>query len=237
MNMKLIAFLLFIVSWSIYSPAAGQTIKGEVRDMDDRHEVTDVRIENIYTSEHIVTDEKGAFSIAAASGQLLEFTKAGYKKVRVRIPKGFVPSYFMIIISKGVTEIKDMSVASSNRYDYKSDSIRYHDLYAHELDFPKLNGFDMIASPFSALSSKNRAIWRFQDEYDAFEKEKYVDRTFNESVVSKFTGLSGDSLHYYMRRYRPTYDQLRNMNDYTFYNFIKTSVYKYRNMSTPRGAQ
>jgi hypothetical protein len=143
----------------------------------------------------------------------------------------------MIIISKGVNEVKDMDVARNYRYDYKSDSIRYHDIYAHELDFPKLGGIDMVASPFSALSGKNREIWRFQEDYDAFEKEKYVDRTFNESVITKFTGLTGDSLHYFIKRYRPTYDQLRNMNDYTFYNFIKTSVYKYRNMNNSRNGQ
>ncbi len=205
--------------------------------MEDRHVLSDVSIENIYTSERITTDAKGAFSIAATSGQLLEFRRPGYKLVRVRIPNGFIPSYFMILVSKGIPEIKDMDVARSNRYDFKSDSIRYHDLYAHELDFPKLTGFDMIASPFSALSNKNREIWRFQEEYDAYEKEKYVDKTFNESIVTKFTGLTGDSLHYYMRRYRPTYEQIRNMNDYTFFNFIKATVHQYRNANTPRGAQ
>ena len=235
--MSSIRFLCILIFVCRCSFVTGQTIKGEVRDMDDKNIVTGVSVENIYTSERITTDEKGAFSIAATSGQLLEFRKAGFKLVRVRIPNGFIPSYFMILISKGLQEIKDMDVARSTRYDFKSDSIRYHDIYAHELDFPKLSGIDMIASPFSALSSKNREIWRFQDEYDAYEKEKYVDRTFTESLVTKFTGLKGDSLHYYMRRYRPTYDQIRNMNDYTFYNFIKTTVHQYRNVNTPRGAQ
>ena len=231
------AFLLFfIVVFGCY-PLSGQTIKGEVRDMEDKHALADVSIENIYTSERISTDEKGTFSIAATSGQLLEFRRAGYKVVRVRVPKGFIPSYFMILISKGLSEVKDMIAEHSTRYDYTNDSIRYHDIYAHELDFPKLSGFDMIASPFSALSAKNRRIWQFQEDYDAFEQEKYVDRTFNESVITKFTGLTGDSLHYYMRRYRPSYDQLKHMNDYTFFNFIKTSVTQYRHMNTPRGAQ
>ena len=41
----------------------------------------------------------------------------------------------------------------------------------------------------------------------------------------------------YMRRYRPTYDQLRSMGDYTFYNFIKTTAKQYRGRNTPRNAQ
>lgn len=231
------AFLLYLLVLCACFPVSGQTIRGEVRDMDDKRQLSDVGIENIYTSERLSTDAKGTFSIAATSGQLLEFRKAGYKVVRVRIPKGFIPSYFMIIISKGITEVRDMSVAQGNRYNYKRDSIRYHELYAHELDFPKLTSFDAIAHPFSALSRKNREIWQFQEDYDAFEQEKYVDRTFNEALITKFTGLTGDSLHYYMRRYRPDYEQLRNMSDYTFFNYIKSSVHLYRSRNEARGPQ
>src|ERR1700733_13602017 len=219
MQARVILFVL-IVSFCSF-PVIAQTIRGEVLDMDDKKPVTGVSIENIHTSLNISTSEQGAFLIAAASGQLLEFKKSGYKTVRVRVPKGYVPPYFRIIMTKGISEIPDMGTAQKNRYDYASDSIRYHELYKHELDFPKLSSFDMIAHPFSALSAKNREVWRFQEEFDEFEKEKYVDKTFNESVVTKFTGLKGDSLHYYLKRYRPTYDQLKIMNDYTFYNFIK----------------
>jgi len=217
--------------------AVAQAIRGEVLDMQDKHPVEGVRIENIYTALDISTDGQGAFLIAATGGQLLEFKKPGYKTVRVRVPQGYIPPYFRIIMKRGISELQDISITHSNRYDYHDDSIRFHELYKHELDFPKLSSIDMIAHPFSALSGKNKEIWRFQDDYDYFEKEKYVDKTFSEEVVTRFTGLKGDSLHYFMRRYRPTYEQLRTMNDYAFFNFIKFSAHSYRNQYTPRGAQ
>jgi hypothetical protein len=226
-------FLLLIACF----PAVAQTIRGEVLDMDDKHPVAGVSIENIYTALNITTDNKGAFIIAANGGQLLVFKKTGYKTTRVRVPQGYMPSYFRIIMTKGVTEIKDNAIAANGRYDYRSDSIRFHELYKHELDFPKMSAFDMIAHPFSAMSGKNREIWAFQDDFKENEKEKYVDKTFNEAVITRFTGLKGDSLHYFIRRYRPTYDQLRAMNDYAFYNFIKTSVTRYRNSNNSRSAQ
>ena len=218
-------------------PAIAQAIKGEVVDKDDKHPISNVNIENIHTSLDISTDENGSFLMAASSGQLLEFKKPGYKTVRVRIPQGYIPSYFKIIMQKGISQIKDFYAERTNRYDYTSDSIRYHELYKPELEFAKLSAFETIAHPFSAMSGKNREIWHFQDDYDEFEREKYVDKTFNESVITKFTGLKGDSLRYYMRRYRPTYQQLRNMNDYAFFNFIKTSVQRYRDIQTPRNGQ
>lgn len=207
--------------------------------MDTKKPLTGVDILNIYTTLNVSTDDKGAFLIAASGGQLLEFKKAGYKTTRVRVPNGYIPPYFRIIIKKGIPEInRDNNYAYRNgRYDYSSDSLRYHELYKTELDFPRLSTIGAIQSPFSAMSKKNREIWQFQDDFNEFEKEKYVDKTFNEELVTKYTGLKGDSLHYFMRRYRPSYEQLRAMNDYAFYNFVKTSVYKYRTYLQPRNSQ
>jgi hypothetical protein len=213
----------------------GQTIRGEVLDMEQQP-LSGVSIENIYTSLDISSGDKGEFIIAATGGQLLEFKKVGYKTTRVRVPKGYIPPFFRIIIQKGIPEIKEVNIAS-NRYDYKSDSIRLHELYKHELEFPKMSAIDMISHPFTALSSHNQEVWRFQDDFEQTEKEKYVDKTFNEALVTKMTGLKGDSLHSYMRRFRPSYEQLRMMNDYAFFNYIKNTVHTYRSVNTPRGAQ
>jgi hypothetical protein len=227
--------LLFLLVTCV--PSIAQTIRGDVLDMDNKQPIDNVDIQNIYTALDVSSDKQGSFLIAASSGQLLEFKKDGYKTTRVRIPQGYVPSYFRIIMKKGITPITDALANRNNRYDYKSDSIRFHDIYKTEIDFPKLSGIDMVASPFSGLSKQNREIWKFQDDYEAFEKEKYVDKTFTEALVTKFTGLTGDSLRYFMRRYRPTYEQLKSMNDYSFYNFIKTGVYHYRSRSEPRNSR
>ena len=232
------ASLFFLMLCCFSFPVLAQTIRGDVLDMDTKKPVAGVSIQNIYTLLDITTDEQGGFIIAANSGQLLEFKKPGYKTARVRVPNGYVPTYFRILIKKGISDIKqEMYAAKNNRYDYTEDSIRYHELYKTALDFPKLSGLSVVQSPFSALSKKNREIWQFQDDYNDFEKEKYVDKTFNEEIVSKFTGLKGDSLHYFMRRYRPTYDQLKAMNDYSFYNFIKAGVYRYRTPDRPVNGQ
>jgi hypothetical protein len=222
-------FILLLFLSVLYCPAMAQTIRGEVVDMENKQPLTDVSVENIYTGLDISSDSKGSFLIAAASGQLLEFKRQGYKTTRVRVPMGYVPPYFKIIMKSGITDLHNVDIAASNRYDYTEDSIRYHEIYKHELDFPKMSGIDMVASPFSAFSKKNRQVWNFQDESANFEKEKYVDKTFNPELVTRFTGLSGDSLRYFMRRYRPTYEQLKGMNDYAFYSFIKKSVTTFRN--------
>ncbi len=228
-------FLIFLVLLQNHTLATAQAIRGEVLDAD-RHPMKDVHIENIYTSLDVMSGEQGAFLIAASGGQLLEFRKAGYKTTRVRIPQGYIPPFFRIIIAKGITDLKGQGIAD-NRYDYKKDSLRFYELYKHELEFPKLSGTDLISHPFSALSKRNREIWQFQDTYEEFEQQKYVDMAFNAALITKLTGLKGDSVQSYIRRYKPSYELLRSMNDYTYFNYIKNTVRSYRSYNMPRGAQ
>lgn len=222
------ATVVFLLLCLVHGVLSAQIIHGEVLDIDNMRPVEAVSVENVYTNVSINSASDGSFVIAAAQDQLLEFRKAGYRVTRVRIPKGQLPSYFRIIIEHGINKPSDNYQQRGDRYDYKYDSIRFHDLYAHELDFPRMSTIDKIKSPFSAMSKKNRMIWQFQDDYANFEHEKYVDRTFNQTLVTKITGLKGDSLEHYMLRYRPSYEQVRGMTDYTFYNYIKTTGQRFR---------
>jgi hypothetical protein len=236
---KRLLFLFILVSL-IHATAGAQTIKGDIIDMGDRKPVTNVDIINIYTGVDILSDDGGAFFISAAKGQLLEFRKLGYKTTRVRIPQGDVPPYFKIIMQKGVNpQVPQYVAGGPRRYDYTEDSLRFHELYKHELDFPRMNTLDVIEHPFSALSKRSQEIWKFQDDYEYTEQQKYIDNTFNAKLITEITGLQGDSLQYYMKRYRPTYQQLHAMNDYAFYNYIKRSVetYRVRSRGTSRSTQ
>jgi hypothetical protein len=231
------AILTFFLVLLVAGISFGQIIHGEAIEMDNMRPIDSVAIENIYTNVSIATVPDGTFVISAAAGELLEFRKAGYKVTRVRIPRGQMPSYFRIIMERGLTPPSDIYAAKGNRYDGKQDSIKFREFFQHQLDFPKLSGMEKIKSPFSALSKKNRMIWAFQEDYSNFEKEKYVDFTFNKELVEKITGLTGDSVVKYMRRFRPSYEQLRGMNDYTFYTYIRSSVHRFRTPDRPIGAQ
>ena len=217
--------------------ASAQTIKGEVADRNNKLPVSGVTIQNVYTSLQVNTNDDGGFIIAASKDQLLEFKKQGYQTVRVRIPNGIIPPYFKILMEHGITKMDDVLASNENRYNYHDDSLRFHELYKHELDFQKLSAVGSIAHPFSAMSSKNREIWQFQETFAEAEKEKYVDKTFNPALITKFTGLTGDSLKYYMVRYRPSYEELRKMNDYSFFTYIKKTAVIYRGRSRGRSAQ
>lgn len=224
--MRSYIFLLFLFfTTPLFS--FGEKILGDISDLSDKKELTNVNIVNVHTNAATTSDEFGKFSITVSKGDLIEFRKIGYKTVRLRIPQGSIPSYFKIIMQKGAIELPQFELRDENR-NYKKDSIRYYEIYKNAIEFPQLNGLDAIQHPFSALSKRNRRIWAFQKEYAWWEQEKYIDYTFNEKLVTSITGLQGDSVKIYMKKYRPTYEQLRSMNEYTFYTFIKETVKIYR---------
>lgn len=195
--------------------------------MEGKGGLADVAILNVHTGFSANTDSAGHFTITATQGQLIEFRKLGYKTVRFRMPGGDVPSYFKIIMQAGPIELPEYNVAGGPR-NYKKDSLEYYKLYKNALEFPQLTGLDAIQHPFSALSKRNRRIWAFQKEYAIFEREKYIDYTFTAAVVKNLTGLDGDSAQFYLRKFRPTYEQLRSMNEYEFYDYVKQSVEYFR---------
>lgn len=225
MRATAIVFLLFLSL-----PGIAQIIHGEVLDMDSKQPIPGVQIENIYNNIRITSALNGGFSIAGSSGELLEFRIPGYKVTRVRIPHGYVPPWFRIILEHPAKPPVEES-------GYRRDSIKAREMYAGVLDFPRMSTIEKIKSPFSAMSKYNQQVWEFQDRFKEGEKEKYINHVFNRDMVSHITGLNNDSLTKFMVRFRPSYEQLQQMNEYTFYNYIKTSARRFRNVDRPVNAQ
>ena len=221
---KLLLSLLCLVC-SFYGFAVG--ITGDIRDVSGRERIGGVTVYNVHTNKGAVSDSNGVFSIEASKGEMLEFRKMGYKTARVRLPDGQIPSYFRIVLHPGPIELPGFEIAGKAK-TYKEDSLRYYKLYKHVLEFPELKGYEKIKHPFSALSKTNRQKWAFQKEYEYFQEQKFIDYYFNERMIEDLTGLKGDSVARYIKRYRPSYDQIRSMNEYQFYMYVKESVYVFR---------
>jgi hypothetical protein len=183
-------------------------------------------LQNIHTNATLSTDGSGRFSIPAKPGELIEFRKMGYRTVRVRIISSATP-YYRIIMQPGVHELEGVEVRNHFK-DYQHDSLRYREMFAKQLNYQTVTGWRAIQSPFSALSKTNKQMMTFQKEYEWFERQKFVDHSFNEKMIANLTGLKGDSAIKYMRQYRPTYEMLRSMPDYDYFAYVKQTVAKWR---------
>lgn len=179
-----------------------------------------VRIENLHNKARSFSDSAGRFVMPVGPAQLVEFYASGYKPLRVRTPDGSLPSFYRLEFQRATIDIAEVEIRRRS-LDYKTDSVRYRETYARELDFPELNGLDVIRHPFSALSKRNRQIWAFQKEYAVFQQAKFIDYVFNARLVKELTGLEGETAQRYMRRFRPSYEQIRAWSEYDFYAYVK----------------
>ena len=223
--MRTIVTLLLLLLTASFLHA--QTITGIVTaDMAAGSTISEVVVQNIHSNAILNTDASGRFTIAAKPGELIEFHKLGYKTVRVRIISSSTP-FYRIIMEPGVQELEGVEVRNHFQ-DYQHDSLRYRAMFKKQLDYNTVTGWRAIQSPFSALSKTNQQMISFKKEYEWFERQKFVDYSFNEKLIANLTGLKGDSAIKYMRQYRPSYEMLRSMPDYDYFAYVKHTVAMWR---------
>ena len=202
-------------------------IKGEVRDLANNEFLDNVNVKNIFTQKGMTIQKDGLFQLEVKKGELIEFTKVGYQTVRIRIVSEKEPAYYKIVMNKAPIQLREVDIRGKP-LDFQKDSIRYREVYDVVLRKEHKEDIDMRSMPLAMLSKKNREEWAFQKMYAAWEREKYIDFTFNERLVSRITYLKDEELKQFMKRYRPDYDFLRSASDYEYLDYIKRCYFQYK---------
>lgn len=219
---------LLLLCSTISSVLTAQTlIRGEVKDQGTGDYLENVNVRNIHTQKGMTIGSDGQFQILVSKGQLLEFSRIGYQTVRVRIASEKEPLFYTIVMGKAPVMLRQVDIRGKS-IDFVKDSIRYREVYDVVLRKQRKNEIDMRSMPLAMLSKKNRQEWAFQEMYEQWEKEKYIDFVFNEKLVAKITYLNGDELVTFMKLYRPDYEYLRTASTYEYLDYIKSAYYQYK---------
>jgi hypothetical protein len=212
---------------SIQEVQAQTIIKGEVKDLATDDFLSNVNVKNIYTQKGMTIQQDGQFKLEVRKGELIEFSKVGYQTIRIRILSEKEPLFYKMVMNKAPVMLREVDIRGKP-LDFKKDSIRYREVYDIVLRKERKDEVDMRSMPLAMLSKKNRQEWAFQEMYEKWEREKYIDFAFNERLVSKITYLKDDELKVFMKWNRPSYDFLRNATDYEYLDFIKSRYYEYK---------
>jgi CarboxypepD_reg-like domain len=223
--MKFIAtLLLFALPTIAWSKA---TITGELKDFGNDLPVDNANVRNVFTLKGMTTKSDGKFQLIVKKGELFEISKLGYQTIRIRIQSEKEPLYFNLAFKKAPIELKEVDIKGKS-LDFKQDSIRYRETYDIVLRKEKKEEVDMRSMPLAMLSKKNREEWAFQEMYEVWEREKFIDFTFNERLVAKITYLEGDELKDFMKTFRPGYEFLRSASQYEYLDYIKRCYQMFR---------
>jgi CarboxypepD_reg-like domain len=195
-----------------------------------------VNIFNITELKHNVSDLGGNYRILAVPGDTLVFSSAGYLKDSLIVKDSMFSKNWPILLTPNVITLAEIKVDEMGAY--RADSAQRRQDYSFILDKKHpvkfLNekrpgdnpGFSF--SPIGYYSSSELQKRKLKKRLIQEEMDFYVDFKFAPYRVSELTGLVGDSLKLFLKRYRPTYQFCRKANsqDLKLYINDKLKLFK-----------
>lgn len=215
----LIYFLL------IYSTTYAQTISGIVTEAQTGQSLYPVSVINVSTQQTVYTNQFGAFTISVEEGQQLVFSMVGYKEQRKYITAELIKNGIKVALPILSYELNEF-ILRPKYTPYQLDSLRRRSTYKRTLAWQRTNS---VMSPVSfiadRISKKSRSRLEFQRNFIKWEGEKFIDTRYTPELVSKLTGLTGDSLGHFMNAYPMEYDYARNATELELNMWVR---YHYR---------
>jgi len=203
-----------------------QQLTGIITDREEDQPISGAFIDNSTRGRTAISDENGAYLIAAQPGDTIIFSMMGYDTVRITIPATLQSNMFRRISLQRSVFILDEVLVNSRYTPYQLDSIERRRTYSNELNWQKERS---VMSPISALadniSRKSRMRWRFQRNFGKWEDEKFTATRYTPELVQSLTGLEGNDCYQFMAAYPMDPDYARVASDLEIQMWIR---YNYR---------
>lgn len=116
--------------------------------------------------------------------------------------------------------------------DFHKDSLENRQAYGSTFGYsnPKFNPLSPISSMAGILNFKKKKTMKRMQKHLLFEEQQgYIDSRFNKSVIVNNIGRKVDLnlLDGYMKKYRPTYDQMEYMENLDLLMYIRKTYDQY----------
>lgn len=207
-------------------------VAGRVLDKTTRDPLPSVTVVNLTGHLSTVTDAGGGFHMPAVLGDKVLFSLVGYKKDTLVIGM-FNANSPEILLSSLDFRLPEVTVFGKKN-SYGEDSATRYQEYAHLLDQSKANGFTSpVDALYDVLSKRRKQVWRFQKIFQQYEQQKYLESRITPQVVTRLTGLTGDSLQVFLDHYHIDYYFARNASDILLYEAVRQQAEAYRRNEYP----
>jgi hypothetical protein len=239
-------FLFFIFLFCLFSAEGQQvfTIKGVTSKKLSAERVAQVVITNLNSREIKMSDELGWFSIKAAIGDTLLFSRIDYTDQKIAITNpADIPVYMQPVIKLATVTIQGES--KKQELNEIVNSYRSKGLYFDGK--PPITAFSPFGgSPITGLyelfgkdARNERRFIRFTKDENEYAE---VKKRYNLSFVKRITNTSDSTAKKFMAYYTPSYEDIKAWNDYELikhtreeYNFYNKSADKQglQNLNSP----
>lgn len=236
-----VKYLLLLMLMMTSVLCSGQRLAGRVIDKNTGQPVNGATVS--LGKVTAFTDLSGGFSITASAGDdSVKVTHWGYKTYTAALSR--MIATVVIMLEPADIKLKEVVIRSDRRQSFKQDSIDNRVNYAKQFNYtgPKvMDAFtgntnrqpgELISiNPvllIAALTKKSTPEYKFHKILLRDEQSEYISQKFNRGIVSKITGLKGDTLATFVVNYRPTYPFAKKATDYDMEVYIKARYKEFK---------
>lgn len=222
-HLQLIRILTVAIAFITITRAcpAQMIFEGYVKDRSDSTALEAATVKNINTRRVVTADDQGIFRIPADFNDRLVITAVGYLPDTLTVKPQLFLKAPVVLLVKAFSSLAPLAVYSDH---YQADSLEsrtdYEKVYKSRADrmisrksVKGEPGFGLSFSPLSYFSDRAKSRRRLLKRLHYNEEQAYVDYRFSPVMVSRYTGLKGDSLRIFLQRYRPTYKYCTQAKD------------------------
>jgi hypothetical protein len=206
-------------------------ISGTVYDSSKVYNITGVSVYST-SGSFTQTDSVGVYHIKVNEQDSIFFFYN--RKPTAKFPVKNITNYNQFDISLRVTtkeKYKSLKEVIVYGRSHKQDSLENRETYATVFNYKKPSiqasvspsggvGFDLDELINMFRFRRNKELKRFQNILVDQEHDNYVNYRFNSYLIKRITGLDGDQLEKYKKKYRPTYEYVLNTGVLQFYQYI-----------------
>jgi hypothetical protein len=177
----------------------------------------------------VYADSAGHYHIEVQQGEVIRFSYLGFYSETFRIPPGLTRIIHDVQLISRKQKLQPVEVRAMTSYQQDSleraqafgDYINQPDARLLDRQPPETGGFGLTLHPFSYFSKSERRKRQFQKDFPQLEREAFIDSRYTPDLVTRLTGLHGDSLRQFLYRFRPEYSFTRHASDLEFWSWIK----------------
>lgn len=218
--------LLFFLTPSLHAQVV---ITGKVVDTLSGFPLYPATVLDKTTGRSEYADSEGNYRIAARGGDELHFSYVGFYTQVYRVPQNLTRIIHNVLLLPRTQQLSEVRVNALT--PYARDSLDRASTFGDYLNEPKNRlmdrnsneegGFGVSFHPVTYFSKAERNKRRFQRMFPEFEHDAFIDSRYTPELVTRLTGLSGDSLTQFLHLFRPDYDFTRAASDLEFWSWIK----------------
>jgi len=223
-NIKTYIILLPLYCLPFFASAQHEVaLSGMIYKKSSSERIAQVTVTDMRSLSTMVSDELGVFNIKVAMGDTLVFNKNGYTQLKVTISS----LNDMFIYMQPIVHLDEVTIKAKSAQQEMNDVVNTYRSKGLYFDGkPPITAFlPFGGSPitgfyemFSRDAANERRFIRFsKSEMEAIQ----VDKRYNKQLVKRVTALPDSDVVKFMQQYTPSYEDIKEWNDYELISHIK----------------